>query len=817
MAGARAGRARLRALARSAVGPPVGLALLTLAAFAPGLRNGFVWDDQFNFVDNPHVRGLGWSELRWMLTTAGSTHPGWGGQWIPLTWLTVALDYRLWGLNPLGYHLTNLVLHAANAVLLFALARRLLAAATPTGGAGALSVGAATTALFWALHPLRVESVAWATERRDVLSGVFFLLAVLTYVRAVLAGAPGRRWWLAGSVGAYALALASKATVLGLPLALLVLDAYPLARLRGRWRERLVEKVPYALLAAADAGLTLHAVRVAASLTPADQYPLPARVATALYGLWFYVEKTVFPLGLSPLYELPAPVRPLDPPFLVRALAVLVVSVGLWLVRRRWPGGRTSSASRAPADWRSSVRAAPPRPSCTSVSPSRPSRPTRRSGPIWASPCFGSGSPSRRSASSASPFVSTRPTPRPRRTSRRSSATTRAVAREGARGRRRALPPRVRGPGRDLAPPAAPGPVRGPGRALPGRFRAGDGGARRRATRPRRGPPRAAAGTARLRHLRPALRGARGGVRDHLLGRAGRQPDHERAPGHRGDRRPRARPGGAARPLHRPRARPPAARRPRPGRPRAAPGRPLRHRPPGRPLCADLRPVPAAPRLRARRLVVRPLPARRLGRVRRRPRDRRAAGAGVATRPGRDRERARGRGGGADPRTPVPLGARAGAGRPGGLRPRVGARVPGARLHLRVRLLLGQRDGAASPAPRRAPRRGPPGAEPRRGAPGLQSADERRGPAAAARGGRPAGARRRSLRAPAVARALGREAPRGDQAPPAAGAERVRGRAAAPALSGPPGPGATRGLAGPRPPGRARRASVRLPGGPRAV
>jgi hypothetical protein len=100
MAGARAGRARLRALAQSAVGPPIGLALLTLAAFAPVFGNGFIWDDQFNFVDNPHVRGLGSSELRWMLTTAASTHPGWGGQWIPLTWLTVALDYRVWGLNP---------------------------------------------------------------------------------------------------------------------------------------------------------------------------------------------------------------------------------------------------------------------------------------------------------------------------------------------------------------------------------------------------------------------------------------------------------------------------------------------------------------------------------------------------------------------------------------------------------------------------------------------------------------------------------------------------------------------------------------------
>src|SRR2546422_4673522 len=206
-------------------------------------------------------------------------------------------------------------------------------------------------------------------------------------------------------------------------------------------------------------------------------------------------------------------------------------------------------------------------------------------------------------SSSASPFVSTRSTRTPRRTPRRSWATTRAVAREGARGRRRALPPRVRGQGRVLAPPPAPGTVHGPARALPGRLRAGDGGARHGAARLRRGGPRAGAGAARLRHLRPALRGARTRVRDHLLRRAGGQPDHECAPGHRGDRRPWARPGGIARPLHRPRARRPAARRSRRGRPRAAPRRPLRDRPPRRALCADLRPVPAAPRLRARRLV----------------------------------------------------------------------------------------------------------------------------------------------------------------------------------------------------------------------
>src|SRR5205807_1417282 len=131
--------------------------------------------------------------------------------------------------------------------------------------------------------------------------------------------------------------------------------------------------------------------------------------------------------------------------------------------------GHSPRAPSAPrSGWRCSGRAARPRPSRTSVSPSRPSRPTRRSGTIWASRSFGSGRPSRRSASSASPFVWTPPTWTPRRTSRRSSTTTRAVGREGARGRPGALPPRVRGAGRDLAPPPAPGTVHGPARALPG-------------------------------------------------------------------------------------------------------------------------------------------------------------------------------------------------------------------------------------------------------------------------------------------------------------------------------------------------------------
>src|SRR5213594_1958908 len=150
---------------------PVLIALVTFAAFLPALQNQFVdWDDAANFLDNPHYRGLGWIHLRWMWTT----HLG---HYIPLTWMTLGLDYLLWGMNPLGYHLTNLLLHAANAAVFFFVVRWLLARALPSPSerGHALAVSAGFAALVFAIHPLRVESVAWVTERRDVLSGLFYL------------------------------------------------------------------------------------------------------------------------------------------------------------------------------------------------------------------------------------------------------------------------------------------------------------------------------------------------------------------------------------------------------------------------------------------------------------------------------------------------------------------------------------------------------------------------------------------------------------------------------------------------------------------
>ena len=215
--------------------PPIAVIALTLVAFLPVLDNGFIpnWDDRTNFLDNPHYRGLGSAQLRWMFTTFHAGH------YIPLTWLSLGLDYLLWGLNPAGYHLSSLLLHAATALAFYFLAVRLFRFALPPATSpAALRWGAAMAALLFAVHPLRVESVAWATERRDVLSGLFYVLALLCYVKAATAPAetaPARlepRWY-ALSLTCFAAALLSKSIVVTLPVTLVVLDVYPLRRLGG--------------------------------------------------------------------------------------------------------------------------------------------------------------------------------------------------------------------------------------------------------------------------------------------------------------------------------------------------------------------------------------------------------------------------------------------------------------------------------------------------------------------------------------------------------------------------------------------------------
>ena len=320
----------------------LALVLAVVVVFVHGLYNEFVeWDDPINLVNNKNFRGLGWTQISWMFSTTLMGH------YIPVTWLTFGLDYVLWGMQPAGYHFTNLLLHAANVVLFFAIALRLLPRALPWATAVERRMGAALAALFFGIHPLRAESVAWATERRDVLSGLMFLACVLSYLASTERDGWRRRWRLALSLVFFALALLSKSIAMTLPLALLIVDVYPLRRLdlaRLSWRNPSVrrvvlEKVPFFVLAITGAAVSYWSVAHHSFFTSTVQYPLLSRIAMALYSLCFYIGKTVLPVGLAPLYELPATVDMFEGPFVFTAAAATLITVSVIALWRRWPAG----------------------------------------------------------------------------------------------------------------------------------------------------------------------------------------------------------------------------------------------------------------------------------------------------------------------------------------------------------------------------------------------------------------------------------------------------------------------------------------------
>jgi hypothetical protein len=308
--------------------------LLAVLPFLPVLRAGFLnWDDDYHLVENAGIRGLGAAQLRWMFSTTL------GGHYHPLTWLSFGVNYSLDGMNPWGYHLVNLLLHGANAVLFYFVARRLLAAAEGEPETG-LPWAAAFAALVFAVHPLRVESVAWLTERRGLLSALFYLAAVLAYLRAVTRAGRVDWRWLGLSLAAFTASLLSKAISMTLPAALLLLDVYPLGRVaRLGWRRVLVEKSPFVLVAAAGAAGALLAMRAGGVLMPYGEYGLGARLVMTAYSFTFYPWKLILPAELSPVYELPARIDLSSVRFAIPAAVCVAVTAALVALRRRWPAG----------------------------------------------------------------------------------------------------------------------------------------------------------------------------------------------------------------------------------------------------------------------------------------------------------------------------------------------------------------------------------------------------------------------------------------------------------------------------------------------
>lgn len=333
-----------------ALGAVVVTVTWTLLPFLESLSGQFLnWDDTDVIVSNAHLRTSGWDLVRWAFTTFSMGH------YQPLTWLSLAADGAVWNFDPRGFRLTNLLLHTGTAVLLLFTGRRVLlssglrsgfrpqqvdASSGENGSSGkssevdspAVWLAALLGCLFWAIHPLRAESVAWITERRDVLCGFFLVAATLAYLRSLdAARRSAGRGWLGAAVVLYALSLLSKASAIAFPVALVCLDVAILRRVR--WRS----KVPFALLALPYFVVAPTAQSVSRASIPFELLSVVDRLWIAVHGVFFYLTRTVWPVGLSAVHELPYPLGTHDARFLWALVGLVGFAVVAALLLRRRP------------------------------------------------------------------------------------------------------------------------------------------------------------------------------------------------------------------------------------------------------------------------------------------------------------------------------------------------------------------------------------------------------------------------------------------------------------------------------------------------
>lgn len=305
------------------------LALITVGLYAPVHNHGyFNLDDYLDVVDNTHIHhGLNWQTVRWSFTALNMAN------WIPLSWLSHALDYQLFGANPAGHHDMNVFFHALDAVLLFWVLKR------ATGYTGRSFMVAA----LFAVHPMNVEAVAWIAERRSVLCTLFFVLALGTY--QWYARNPTDKRYSAVAL-LFLLGLLAKPQVITLPFVLLLWDYWPLQRMfphapsssppfqlypQQTFWQLVKEKIPLLFLCIADAMFTVSAQ---ASARPGLMPPLSARLKNAVFSYWLYIKKFFWPAGMAP--ELPHLGAWLTAWQVLSALAFLLAITALVLMASRY-------------------------------------------------------------------------------------------------------------------------------------------------------------------------------------------------------------------------------------------------------------------------------------------------------------------------------------------------------------------------------------------------------------------------------------------------------------------------------------------------
>lgn len=355
------------------IGVCAALALGTALLYLPALHFDFVnYDDPIYVIDNLHIRTVSWQSLAWCF------QPGYGDLWHPLTWMSHMLDFQLYGLHPGGHHATSVALHILNSMLLFLLLNRMTKALWPS----------AMVAALFAWHPLHVESVAWISERKDVLSALFWMLTIWAYVRfaeeqkleigttresCALGAGRKQKLFYGLALFFFALGLMSKPTLVTLPFVLLLLDWWPLGRIQIESHRStapslsaepstladptaqqtagkesairnptiprlLMEKIPFLVLSVIACGMTLRAA--GHLVEPLGQFPLQGRLVNALLTYLRYVEKMVWPTDMVVVYPLEYHWSGTE--VLMAGLFLIVVSVTavrLWKARPFWLAG----------------------------------------------------------------------------------------------------------------------------------------------------------------------------------------------------------------------------------------------------------------------------------------------------------------------------------------------------------------------------------------------------------------------------------------------------------------------------------------------
>jgi Flp pilus assembly protein TadD len=350
------------------------VSITTILVYLPALQNGFVaWDDNLFVYKNSDIASISLKSLKWMFTTFHAT------LWLPLTWLSHAVDYAVWELNPMGHHLTSIIFHGLNTFLVVILVTHLtysgksslnlIRANYAREQYSTLSsseknnplydtsiIAGAVTGLLFGLHPLNVETVAWVSERKNVLYSFFFLLSIFSYLKYTsvhlhdpadtrffpfIAKSSAKTYYCLCLLF-FILSIMSKPMAVTLPAVLIILDFYPLQRLKFKSefrsnRKALIEKIPFFMLSIVTAVITVIANRSA--MMEFDWHLLGKRILLALRSIFFYPVKLLWPANLAPLYPYPPDISIFNPEYsgaLLLFLGITVFCIYIWRKHKVW-------------------------------------------------------------------------------------------------------------------------------------------------------------------------------------------------------------------------------------------------------------------------------------------------------------------------------------------------------------------------------------------------------------------------------------------------------------------------------------------------